>query len=288
MYKGDTPSSNDDNNDLDNLSGLSGIGCRKNGDNYLYYSSIFFSANVDEDNKNEDFPNLYFQAKGDDAKGDDLFNNQNIQPSDNQKLSPIVTELLAILGPKIKSDTSIRESKRKLNQINTIKRNLIQDIIPAYINESINDPYDKIRKIDPNLLKNKFKSFYDLKDLRLMDIYCNDLCKKEIKGQIKIDNNKRIIKNIEEFSDLDIKMKLKFSDVLKLFFNIETKLIGDFMKKGLQDYKQYFSSIKNKDKKKHKYKFLEKFVYSLNYVYMITKDNTKQSERTTLPGSKYS
>ena len=271
MYKGDTPSSNDDNNDLDNLSGLSGIGCRKNGHNYLYYSSLFPLANVDEDNEKEDFSNLYFQ-----------FNNQNIQPSENQKQSPILTELLAILGPKIKYDTSIRESKRKWNQINTIKRNLIQDIIPAYINESINDPYDKIRKIDPNLLKNKFKTFYSFKDLRLMDIYCNDLCKKEIKGQIKIDNNKRIIKNIEEFSDLDSKMKLKFGDVLKLFFNIETKLIGDFMKKGLQDYKQYFSSIKNKDKKMHKYKFLEKFVYSLNYVYMITKDN----ERTTLPASK--
>ena len=284
MYKGDTPSSNDDNNDLDNLSGLSGIGFRKNGDNYLYDSSLFSLANVDKDNENEYFSNLYFhfQAKGDDAKGDDLFNNQNIQPSENKKQSPILTELLAILGPKIKSDTSIRESKRKWNQINTIKRNLIQDIIPAYINESINDPYDKIRKIDPNLLKNKFKTFYDLKDLRLMDVYFNDLCKKEIKGQIKIDNNKRIIKNIEEFSDLDNKMKLKFGDVLKLFFNIETKLIGDFMKKGLQDYKQYFSSIKNKDKKMHKYKFLEKFVYSLNYVYMITKDN----ERTTLPASK--
>ena len=273
MYKGDTPSSNDDNNDLDNLSGLSGIGCRKNGDNYLYYSSLISLANVDEDNEKEDFSNLYFQ-----------FNNQNIQPSENKKQSPILTELLAILGPKIKSDTSIRESKRKWNQINTIKRNLIQDIIPAYINESINDPYDKIRKIDPNLLKNKFKTFYDLKDLRLMDVYFNDLCKKEIKGEIKIDNNKRIIQNIEESSDLDIKMKLKFSDVLKHFFNIETKLIN--MKKSLQDYKQYYSSIKNKDKKKHKYKFLEKFAYSLNIVYMITKDNTKQSERTTLPASK--
>ena len=275
MYKGDTPSSNDDNNDLDNLSGLSRIGYRKNGDNYLYYSSLFPLANVDEDNEKEDFSNLYFQ-----------FNNQNIQPSENQKQSPILTELLAILGPKIKSDTSIRESKRKWNQINTIKRNLIQDIIPAYINESINDPYDKIRKIDPNLLKNKFKSFYDLKDLRLMDVYFNDLCKKEIKGQIKIDNNKRIIKNIEEFSDLYNKMNLKFRDVLKLFFNIETKIIGDSMKKGLKDYKQYFSSIKNRDKKKHKYKFLEKFIYSLNEVYMITKDNTKQSEGTTVPVSK--
>ena len=284
MYKGDTPSSNDDNNDMDNLSGISGNSFSQNGDNYSYYSSLFSPAKADGDNKNEDFPDPYFQTKGD--KGDDLFNNQNIQPSDNQKPSPILTALFEILGPKEKYDTSIKESKRKLNQINTIKRNLIQDIIPSYINESINDPYDKIRKIDPNLLITKYKKFDDFKDLRLMDVYFNDLCKKENNEKIKIDNNKRIIKNIEEFSDLYNKMNLKFRDVLKLFFNIETKISGDFMQKGLKDYKQYFSSIKNKDKKKHKYKFLEKFIYSLNEVYMITKDNSKQSEGTTVPVSK--
>ena len=69
MYKGNSPSSNDDNNELDNLSGMSGIVHRKNGDNYLCDSSVFFSANVDEYKKNENFFNLYFQTKG-----DNLFN----------------------------------------------------------------------------------------------------------------------------------------------------------------------------------------------------------------------
>ena len=67
----------------------------------------------------------------------------------------------------MKYDTSIKESKGKWNQINTIKRNLIQDIIHDDINESINDPYNKIRKIDPNLLNIKYKTFDDFKDLRL-------------------------------------------------------------------------------------------------------------------------
>ena len=280
MDKGYTPFSNDDNNDMDNLSGMSRIGFSWNSSNYLYDNSIFSPAESDEDSKKKDLTNPYFQ------KEDDLFNNQNIQPSDNKKSYPILTELFEILGPKEKSNAAIKESKRKWNQINTIKRNLIQDIIPPYINESINDPYDKIRKIDPNLLITKYKKFDDIIGLRLMDVYYNDLCNKEINEKIKIDNNKRIIKNIEEFSDLYNKMNLKFRDVLKLFFNIETKIIGDSMKKGLKDYKQYFSSIKNRDKKKHKYKFLEKFIYSLNEVYMITKDNTKQSEGTTVPVSK--
>ena len=141
---------------------MSGIGFSQNGDNYVYDSSLFSLAEVGEDKKNEDFSNWYFQTKG-----DDLYNNQNIQPSDNQKPSPILTELFEVLGTKMKYDTSIKESKGKWNQINTIKRNLIQDIISDYINESINDPYNKIRKIDPNLLNIKYKTFDDFKDLRL-------------------------------------------------------------------------------------------------------------------------
>ena len=215
MDKGDTPFSNDDNNDMDNLSGMSRIGFSWNSSNYLYDNSIFSPAESDEDSKKKDLTNPYFQ------KEDDLFNNQNIQPSDNKKSYPILTELFEILGPKEKSHASIKESKRKWNQINTIKRNLIQDIIPPYINESINDPYDKIRKIDPNLLITKYKKFDDIIGLRLMDVYYNDLCNKEINEKIKIDNNKRLIKNIVEFIDLYKKMNLKFRDVLKLFFNIE-------------------------------------------------------------------
>ena len=202
MYKENHLYLNDSYNDLDILSGLSGMEYFQNMPKNIGYNLSNSSIIDDEENGKHSSPNTKIVTKG-----DDFFNNQNIQPSENKKQSPILTELLAILGPKIKSDTSIRESKRKWNQINTIKRNLIQDIIPAYINESINDPYDKIRKIDPNLLKNKFKTFYDLKDLRLMDVYCNDLCKKEIKGQIKIDNNKRkqyFLNNFNKFFFINI------------------------------------------------------------------------------------
>lgn len=278
MYRGDTSFSNDGCNDMDNQSGVPGIGYGRNEDEDKYRNFLLLLTMDDVDNKNEDFSNLFFR--------DDLFNNQNIQPSDNQKSSRILTELFAILGPKMKSDTFIIESKRKWNLINIIKTYFIQSNIPNFINESIKEPDNKIRKINPDLLKTKFKTFLDIIDLRVKDIYFNDLCKKEIKGKIKIDNNKRIINNIEKDSDLDFKMNLKLRDVLKLFFNIETNLIGDFMKEGLQDYKQYFSSIKNNVKKKHKYKFLEKFIYSLNDIYLITKDNIKQFEKTTVPASK--
>ena len=272
MYKGNNSYSNDDNNDLDNLSGMSRICYKRNNDFSIYSNFSLSSLNDDEDNNNED-----------------LIINQNIEPSDNQKQSHVLTELFNILGPKpkkMKNDTSIIESKRKWNQINTIKRNLIQDIIPDYFNSSIKDPDKKIRKIDPELFKKEYKTIPDIIDISLKVIYSNNISKKEIKDNIKIDNNKIIIKNIEEHSDLDNKMNLKFRDVLKIFFNIETKVIADYLKEDLIDYKQYFSSIKNKEKKKHNYKFLEKFIHSLNEVYLMTKHNMKQSEKTTGPDSK--
>ena len=286
MYKGNTSYWNDDNNDLDNLSRMSRIGYKRSNDFSIYSNFSLSSFNDDEDNNNEDLTNVCFQKKGDDP---DLFNNQNIEPSDNQKQSYVLTELSNILGQKqkkMKNDTSIIESKRKWNQINTIKRNLIQDIIPDFFNSSIKDPDKKIRKIDPELFKKEYKTIHDIIDISLKVIYSNNISKKEIKENIKIDNNKIIIKNIEEHSDLDNKMNLKFRDVLKIFFNIETKLIADYLKEDLIDYKQYFSSIKNKEKKKHNYKFLEKFIYSLNEVYLMTKYNMKQSGKTTGPDSK--
>ena len=286
MYKGNTSYSNDDNYDLDNLLGMPRIGYKRNNDFSIYSNFSSPSPNDDEDNNNEDLTNVFFQKKGDDP---DLFNNQNIEPSDNQKQSYVLTELSNILGQeqkKKKNDTSIIESKRKWNQINTIKRNLIQDIIPDYLNSSIKDPDKKIRKIDPELFKKEYKTIHDIIDISLKVIYSNNISKKEIKENIKIDNNKIIIKNIEEHSDLDNKMNLKFRDVLKIFFNIETKVIADYLKEDLIDYKQYFSSIKNKEKKKHNYKFLEKFIHSLNEVYLMTKHNMKQSEKTTGPDSK--
>ena len=286
MYKGNNSYSNDDNNDLDNLLGMSRIGYKRRNDFSIYSIFSLSSINDDEDNNDKDWTNVCFQKKGDDP---DLFNNQNIEPSDNQKQSYVLTELSNILEQeqkKMKNDTSIIESKRKGNQINTIKRNLIQDIIPDYFNSSIKDPDKKIRKIDPELFKKEYKTIHDIIDISLKVIYSNNISKKEIKGNIKIDNNKIIIKNIEEHSDLDNKMNLKFRQVLKIFFNIETKLIADYLKEDLIDYKQYFSSIKNKEKKKHNYKFLEKFIHSLNEVYLMTKYNMKQSEKTTGPDSK--
>ena len=275
MFKENHPYWDDASNDLDNLSGSSGMDYIRSLSEKMAYS-LPIPPNIDvEENDNHSSPNLIIETKG-----DDFFINPNIQPSDNKKSSssPIVTELLEILGEKKKLTISIRESKRKWNQYNVIKRNLIQNIILKWLNFSINDPSFKIRKLDANLFTIKYKTFNNIIDLRLKVIYSNNICKKEIKGEIEIDNNIKIIKNIEKYSDLDIKMNFTLRDVLKLFFNIETNLV---MKEGLQDYKQYFSSIKNNDKKKHRYKYLEKFMYNLNEIYMMTKDNTKQFEKST-------
>jgi len=273
MYKENHLYWDDANNDLDNLSGLSGMDYIRSLSEKMAYS-LPIPPSIDvEENDNHSSPNLIIETKG-----DDFFNNQNIQPSDNKKSSPIEIELKEILGKKKKLTISIRESKRKWNQYNVIKRNLIQNIILKWLNFSINDPNIKIRKIDANLFTIKYKTFNNIIDLPLKVIYSNNICKKEIKGEIKIDNNIKIIKNIEKNSDLDTKMNLTLRGVLKLFFNIETNLV---MKEGLQDYKQYFSSIKNNDKKKHRYKYLEKFMYNLNEIYMMTKYNTKQFEKST-------
>ena len=273
MYKENHLYYDDASNDLDNLSGLSGMDYIRSLPEKMAYS-LPIPPNIDvEENDNHSSPNLIIETKG-----DDFFNNQNIQPSDNKKSSPIEIELKEILGKKKKLTISIRESKRKWNQYNVIKRNLIQNIILKWLNFSINDPNIKIRKIDANLFTIKYKTFNNIIDLPLKVIYSNNICKKEIKGEIEIDNNIKIIKNIEKNSDLDNKMNLTLRGVLKLFFNIETNLV---MKEGLQDYKQYFSSIKNNDKKKHRYKYLEKFIYNLNEIYMMTKYNTKQFEKST-------
>lgn len=273
MYKENHLYYDDASNDLDNLSGLSGMDYIRSLPEKMAYS-LPIPPNIDvEENDNHSSPNLIIETKG-----DDFFNNQNIQPSDNKKSSPIEIELKEILGKKKKLTISIRESKRKWNQYNVIKRNLIQNIILKWLNFSINDPSFKIRKLDANLFTIKYKTFNNIIDLPLKVIYSNNICKKEIKGEIEIDNNIKIIKNIEKNSDLDTKMNLTLRGVLKLFFNIETNLV---MKEGLQDYKQYFSSIKNNDKKKHRYKYLEKFIYNLNEIYMMTKYNTKQFEKST-------
>ena len=223
MYKENHLYWDDASNDLYNLSGLSGMDYIRSLPENMPYSLPIPPNIDDEENDNHSSPNFIIETKG-----DDFFNNQNIQPSDNKKSSssPIVTELLEILGEKKKLTISIRESKRKWNQYNVIKRNLIQNIILKWLNFSIHDPYIKIRKIDANLFTIKYKTFNNIIDLPLKVIYSNNICKKEINGKIKIDNNIKIIKNIEKNSDLDNKMNLTLREVLKLFFNIETNLIG--------------------------------------------------------------
>ena len=155
------------------------------------------------------------------SNGDERFNNQNINPFNNQKnqeKSQVVKELKKILGEEEKTDDYIIESRRNWNQRNTIKRNLIQKIILNWLNLSMENKYIKLRKIKPNLLKKEFSSFSKIFDLTLKQIYFNNICNKEIKGNVKIDNNKKIIANIIKDSELDIKMNLKFRKVLELFF----------------------------------------------------------------------
>ena len=160
------------------------------------------------------------------SNGDERFNNQNINPFNNQKnqeKSQVVKELKKILGEEEKTDDYIIESRRNWNQRNTIKRNLIQKIILNWLNLSIKNKYNKLRKIKPNLLKKEFSSFSKIFDLTLKQIYFNNICNKEIKGNVKIDNNKKIIANIIKDSELDIKMNLKFREVLELFFKYRNK-----------------------------------------------------------------
>ena len=208
MYKENHLYWDDASNDLYKLSGLSGMDyIRSLPENMAY--SLPIPPNIDvEENDNHSSPNLIIETKG-----DDFFINPNIQPSDNKKSTPIETELKEILGKKKKLTISIRESKRKWNQYNVIKRNLIQNIILKWLNFSINDPNIKIRKIDANLFTIKYKTFNNIIDLPLKVIYSNNICKKEIKGEIEIDNNIKIIKNIEKNSDLDSKMDLTIREV---------------------------------------------------------------------------
>ena len=275
MYKRNYPNYFYESNDSDNQS----IFTESNEflKNYEF-QELIDSFHFTDSSIKEDSSNMH------QSNGDERFNNQNINPFNNQKnqeKSQVVKELKKILGEEEKTDDYIIESRRNWNQRNTIKRNLIQKIILNWLNLSIKNKYIKLRKIKPNLLKKEFSSFSKIFDLTLKQIYFNNICNKEIKGNVKIDNNKKIIANIIKDSELDIKMNLKFRKVLELFFNIETKIISEDVKQGLIDYKQYFDSIKNNQKKKHKYKFLEKFVYNLNDIYVMVKDNP--GEKATSP-----
>ena len=103
--------------------------------------------------------------------------------------------------------------------MNKIKRNLIQDIYLDWINYSIKDPEFKLKKIEPSLLKNKYKNFQDILDASLKTIYSHDICQKEIIGKVTKDHNKYVIKILENNREFSIKINLYFSDTFKLFFN---------------------------------------------------------------------
>ena len=196
-----------------------------------------------------------------------------------------VTDLKKLLGEKRKYKSNkiekIRESKRNWNQKNIIKRFLIQNNILDFINISIKDPSQKLRKLEPNIFNKEYKKISDIIDFSLKDIYSKNICKN--RDNLDIDHNVKIIKQIEKNSFLDRKMNLTFRDVLRPFFKfpLENKLIEfekDF-EEGLIDYEKYYISLLNDDKKKHNYTFMKKFINNLNDLKNIV---IKKSEKTTI------
>ena len=150
-----------------------------------------------------------------------------------------------------------------------------------FINISIKDPSQKLRKLEPNIFNKDYKKISDIIDFSLKEIYSKNICKN--RDNLDIDHNIKIIKQIEKNSFLDRKMNLTFRDVLKRFFKfpLENKLIEfekDF-EEGLIDYEKYYISLLNDDKKKHNYTFMKKFINNLNDLKNIV---IKKSEKTTI------
>ena len=220
-----------------------------------------------------------------DNQNDEVFNITHEELYYNHKLT-VQETLDNLLGDKTQqksillNNNNIKESIRNWNQINKIKRNFIQVIDLDWINNSIENPEFKLKKIDPSLLKNKYKNFSDILDVPLKTIYSNDICQKEIIGDITKEHNKYVIKMLENNHEFSIKINLYFRDTLKLFFNkpIENKIFDDKLKEGLIDYKQYFLSGK------HKPTYAKKLCANLKKLYEMI-DNTKQIEKTTGPSS---
>ena len=221
-----------------------------------------------------------------DNQNDEVFNNTHEELYYNQLKLTVPETLDNLLGDKTQqksillNNNNIKESIRNWNQINKIKRNFIQVIDLNWINNSIENPEFKLKKIDPSLLKNKYKNFSDILDVPLKTIYSNDICQKEIIGDITKEHNKYVIKMLESNHEFSIKINLYFRDTLKLFFNkpIENKIFDDKLKEGLIDYKQYFLSGK------HKPTYAKKLCANLKKLYEMI-DNTKQIEKTTIPSS---
>lgn len=221
-----------------------------------------------------------------DNQNDEVFNNTHEELYYNQLKLTVPETLDNLLGDKTQqksilvNNNNIKESIRNWNQINKIKRNFIQVNYLDWLNNSIENPEFKLKKIDPSLLKNKYKNFSDILDVPLKTIYSNDICQKEIIGDITKEHNKYVIKMLENNHEFSIKINLYFRDALKLFFNkpIENKIFDDKLKEGLIDYKQYFLSGK------HKPTYAKKLCANLKKLYEMI-DNTKQIEKTTGPSS---
>ena len=218
---------------------------------------------------------------------DDVFNNTDEVLYYNQKKPSIMDELIHLMATKSDSKSVLinKKSIRNWNQINKIKRNLIQDNFLNWINSSIDKEELKLKKIEPLLLKNKYRNFYDTLDITLSDIYSNDLCKKEINRGINKDHNKNVIRYMENNMAFNIKINLLFRDALKLFYNepIENKIFDNNLKKGLIDFKQYFLSLK----KVSKPTYIRKLSANLDKISKMINNNIKQSEKTTGPSSEH-
>ena len=250
---------------------------------YLNQFNSYNELPLDE-KENSDFNQ--FNSFETDKQNDDVFNITHEKLYYNQYKLTVPETLDNLLGDKTQqksillNNNNIKESIRNWNQINKIKRNFIQNIDLDWINHSIENPEFKLKKIDPSLLKNKYKNFSDILDVPLKTIYSNDICQKEIIGHITKEHNKYVIKMLENNHEFSIKINLYFRDTLKLFFNkpIENKIFDDKLKEGLIDYKQYFLSGK------HKPTYAKKLCANLKKLYEMI-DNTKQIEKTTGPSS---
>lgn len=222
----------------------------------------------------------------------DISNSNNMNSSQvKTEESPIIKNLTPLLGNKRENksldDYNSKGSIRNLNQKNGIKRYLIQICFLNWLNISILNRNEKLKKIEPEILKKNYKKINNILDLPLKEIYSKNICKKESKRNITLEHNKNIIQNVENNSILDIKLNLKFRDVLRMFFNdssIENELNVnnniDNIKEGLADYIQYFKSL-DSHKKILSIAFKRKFMNNLNDLFLMIKNDIKPSERST-------
>ena len=218
---------------------------------------------------------------------DDIFNSEREQALYyNPPSSKVQDNLNTLLGKKREkqsNDDNIKnkKSKRNWNIKKQIKRNLIQEHFLDWGNKNIKKPELKLKKIDPNLLKDKYNNLPNILDLTLAEIYSNDICKKDIRKNITKKHNINIICNLTKNCILYSKMKLSFRDVLKMFFKmpLDSKIFDNSLKEGLIDYKEYYDSRKTNNYTYNK-KLVENLVKICDLIF-------NESEKSTGPNSKH-